>query len=123
MLAQVRAFLIAYGQMLGRVLRRGQSVIAAWALVSAVIFVLLRILLGEKPPSGGVLTTLAHQYFMARPSPPQLVAMIVAVLGLSFVRGGLSGPLIVHVLGKKLAPKTPWRALKMGVRASPRGHR
>lgn len=120
MLEQTREFILAYGQMLRRVLRRGQSVIAAWAVVSVVIFVLLRILLGDKPPSGDVLTTLMHQWFIARPSPHQLVAMIVAVLALSFVRGGLSGPLIVHVLGKKLQPKTPWLALKMGVRAAPR---
>lgn len=120
MLEQAREFIYAYGQMLRRVLRRGQSVIVAWAIVSLAIFALLRILLGDNPPSGGALTTLMHQYFMARPSPEQLLVMIVAVLGLSFVRSGLSGPLIVHVLGKKLQPKTPWRALKMGVRVAPR---
>ena len=119
-----------YGRMIGRTLRRGQGVIVVWASASALILALLRLIVGARPPLGGMTGfggaapgldaawsgTIGA--LSQAPHPRVLVAAAAAIMALSFLRMGLSGPLIQAVLGRRRVG--PWAALKRGLRASPR---
>lgn len=120
MFKQLGEFLHDYGHMGLKVLRRGQAVIVAWAGISALIFALLRGLLGDQPPRGAASLGALLSELIAQPTPQQAVILALCILVLSFARAGLSAPLIVYIFGKHRSPRSPFKALKMGIKAAPR---